>query len=339
MELSAKAYPDNQPLESIYLGGGTPSLLTGEQVESLISSSIELFGHKPDIEITIEANPGTTTLKKLEGYCQSGVNRLSIGVQSFDDGLLATLGRIHRKEEIFDTLEWAKNAGYRTIGLDLICGLPGQTEKSWHNDLAQAVSMEPQHLSIYGLSIEPGTHFARIYPNDSELLPGNDTTANMLEDANSLLAREGFEHYEISNFALPGHRSRHNCGYWNRDGYLGIGPGAHSFLKKGWGIRWGNQPDYKLWSESVMSSSLSASVPQNLTREEAMSEALFLGLRMKDGILFDSFSGQFAEDIESRFEEDIRQLQKAGLLNCISQNISLTSRGMLLSNQVFVRFI
>ncbi len=339
MELAAEAYPDNQPLESIYLGGGTPSLLTGKQVESLLSRSMDLFDHKPDIEITIEANPGTTSLKKLEGYLQSGINRLSIGAQSFDDRHLANLGRIHRKEEIFDTLQWAKDAGYRTIGLDLICGLPGQTEASWHNDLAQAVSMEPQHLSIYGLSIEPGTPFARIYPADSELLPGDDTTANMLEDADSLLAREGFEHYEISNFALPGHRSRHNCGYWKRDGYLGIGSGAHSFLKKGWGIRWGNQPDYKLWSESVIKGSLSPSAPQILTREEAMSEALFLGLRMKDGILFESFTGQFAEDIESRFEEDICQLQKAGLLEYTPKRISLTSRGMLLSNQVFVRFI
>ncbi len=339
MELTAEAYPDNQPLESVYMGGGTPSLLTPKQVNTLLSRSMELFGHKPDIEVTLEANPGTITLEKLQGYFKAGANRLSIGVQSFDDRLLETLGRIHRKEEILDTFKWSKDAGFRSIGLDLICGLPGQTEESWHNDLAKAVYMQPEHLSIYALSIEPGTPFAKIYPDDSELLPGEDKTANMLEYADNMLVTSGFEHYEISNFARPGHRSAHNCGYWKRDGYLGIGPGAHSFLKKGWGARWGNQPDYKLWSESLINGSLSPSETHILTREEALSEVLFLGLRMSDGILLDSFTEQFGESIESRFAEDLFQLQKAELLSCSSKRISLTSRGMLLSNQVFVRFV
>ena len=339
MELAAKAYPVNQPLRSMYFGGGTPSLLDPEQISRLISRSQELFGHTGSIEITLEANPGTVSHNSLTSYRLAGVTRLSLGAQSFNDQMLQTLGRRHTAADTRSAFRLAQQAGFTSIGLDLICGLPGQTEKAWQQDLGEAVALQPDHLSVYGLTIEEETPFAVRYPAGSDALPDHDLSASMLEEADSTLSAAGYEHYEIANFARPDCRSQHNCGYWQRDGYLGIGPGAHSFLRQGWGIRWGNQSAFDLWSASIQNNRLAAVEPQTLTREDALSEYIFLGLRMADGISLDDFAEEFGERLENRFSEEINQLQQAGLLVCSSDRLSLTKRGMLLSNQVFVRFL
>jgi oxygen-independent coproporphyrinogen-3 oxidase len=339
MKLAAAAWPDNQPLQSVYLGGGTPSLLSAEQVAHLLACSRNLFGHADDVEITLEANPGTVNLDSLSGYRQAGVARLSLGVQSFDDRMLAALGRIHTAEESRTALTLARQAGFDSIGIDLICGLPEQTMTHWQNSLQQAISLQSDHLSVYGLTIEEGTPFATRYPDSSTELPDDDQTAAMLEEADSRLTAAGYEHYEIANFARPGKRSRHNCGYWQRDGYLGIGPGAHSFLRQGLGIRWGNQGDYKTWADAIRNNRLAATDQQELTRKEALSEAIFLGLRMADGISLNNCAEQFDERLDQRYAEEIRQLQQAGLITCTPDRLALTKQGMLLSNQVFVRFV
>ncbi|SJZ94032.1 coproporphyrinogen III oxidase, anaerobic [Trichlorobacter thiogenes] len=339
MEIAAKTYPVNQPLRSLYFGGGTPSLLDPEQISRLISRSQELFSHTSSIEITLEANPGTVNRDSLTGYYQSGVTRLSLGAQSFNDQMLQTLGRRHTAADTRSAFQLAQQAGFTSIGLDLICGLPEQTMAAWQQDLGEAVALQPDHLSVYGLTIEEETPFAGRYPIGSSMLPDHDLSANMLEEADSILTAAGYEHYEIANFARPGCRSQHNCGYWQRDGYLGIGPGAHSFLRQGWGIRWGNQSAFDLWSTSIQNNRLAAVEPQTLTRDDALSEHIFLGLRMADGISLDDFAEEFGERLELRFAEAIRQLQQAGLLTCSPDRLSLTKRGMLLSNQVFVRFI
>jgi len=339
MELAAACYPGNQPLASLYLGGGTPSLLQPEQVDSLISRSQQLFGHDPSIEITLEANPGTVNQESLTGYRQAGVTRLSLGAQSFNDQALAHLGRVHTAAEIHTAFRMARSAGFSSTGIDLICGLPGQSRVAWQQDLAEAETLKPDHLSVYGLTIEEGTPFARRYPATSEALPGDDLAATMLEDADQRLTAAGYEHYEIANFARPGCRSRHNCGYWQRDGYLGIGPGAHSFFRKGWGIRWGNRNDYADWEAAVKAGSLATADRHLLTRDDALSEAIFLGLRMADGIQLDRFEEEFGERLEQRFSKELKQLQQAGLLTCTPDRICLTLRGMLVSNQVFVQFI
>lgn len=339
MKLAAAAWPDNQPLQSVYLGGGTPSLLSAEQVAHLLACSRSLFGHADDVEITLEANPGTVNLDSLSGYRQVGVTRLSLGVQSFDDRMLAALGRIHTAEESRTALTLARQVGFDSIGIDLICGLPEQTMTHWQNSLQQAISLQSDHLSVYGLTIEEGTPFATCYPDSSTELPDDDQTAAMLEEADSRLTAAGFEHYEIASFARPGKRSRHNCGYWQRDGYLGIGPGAHSFLRQGWGIRWGNQGDYKTWADAIRNNRLAATDQQELTRKEALSEAIFLGLRMADGISLNNCAEQFDERLDQRYAEEISQLQQAGLITCTPDRLALTKQGMLLSNQVFVRFI
>lgn len=339
MELAATAYPHNQPLRSVYFGGGTPSLLGPEQISRLITHSRDLFGHSNPIEITLEANPGTVSQNSLSGYQQAGVTRLSLGAQSFNNRTLQTLGRRHTAAETCNAFQLAQQAGFSSIGLDLICGLPEQTMVDWQQDLATALALQPDHLSVYGLTIEEETPFAGRYPAGSDALPDHDLSASMLEETDSRLTAAGYDHYEIANFARPGCRSRHNCGYWQRDGYLGIGPGAHSFLRQDWGIRWGNQGDFETWAAAIQNNSLAATEQQELTREDALSEYIFLGLRMADGISLDGFAAEFGQRLEHRFSEAIHQLQQAGLLTCSQDRLCLTKRGMLLSNQVFVRFL
>jgi oxygen-independent coproporphyrinogen-3 oxidase len=339
MELATTAHPGNLPLRSLYFGGGTPSLLSPDQIKRLISCSSSLFSHAPDIEITLEANPGTVTTDSLDGYHKAGVTRLSLGAQSFHDPSLALLGRRHTAADSRSAFRSAHDVGFSSIGLDLICCLPGQTEAAWQHDLSEAVALAPDHLSVYGLTIEEGTPFYQRYPADSDELPDDDLAATMLETADSLLTTAGYEHYEIANYARTGSRSQHNCGYWQRDGYLGIGPGAHSFMQQGWGVRWGNQSDFESWATAIQDNSLAATEQQKLTRDDALSEYIFLGLRMADGISFNNFAEQFGERLEQRYAEEIRQLQQAGLITCTSDRLVLTKQGMLLSNQVFVRFL
>lgn len=339
IELAASWHPHNQPLRSLYFGGGTPSLLAPEQVSRLIEHSRKLFGHTSSIEITLEANPGTVNLASLCSYRQAGVTRLSLGAQSFNDLMLQALGRRHTAAETRSAFRLAQQAGFSSIGLDLICGLPQQTEADWQSDLEEALALQPDHFSVYGLTIEEGTPFASRYPDGSAELPDDDQSATMLETADQLLTAAGYEHYEIANFARPGYRSEHNCGYWQRDGYLGIGPGAHSFLQQGNGLRWGNQSSFEDWADALQHNRPAAVEQHQLSREEALSETIFLGLRMADGIRLDRFAEQFGERLEQCFAREIEQLQLAGLITCTTETIALTKQGMLLSNQVFVRFL
>ena len=339
MELAATAYPHNQPLRSVYFGGGTPSLLGPEQIRRLITHSRNLFGHSNPIEITLEANPGTVSQTSLSGYQQAGVTRISLGAQSFNNRMLQALGRRHTAAETRSAFQLVQQTGFSSIGLDLICGLPNQTMTDWQQDLQEALTLQPDHLSVYGLTIEDNTPFSSRYPEASPELPDDDLIATMLEEADRVLGAADYEHYEIANFARPGCRSQHNCGYWQRDGYLGIGPGAHSFLRQNWGLRWGNQSDYATWAAAIQDSSLAATELQELTREDALSEYIFLGLRMADGISLASFVEQFGQRLEQRFAAEIQQLRQAGLLTCNDDQLALTKQGMLLSNQVFVRFL
>lgn len=339
MELFAQSGITNQPLRSIYLGGGTPSLLSPMQLTELLTCARDYFGLADATEITLEANPCTLTRDTLAGYYQAGVTRLSLGAQTFRNDLLQTLGRRHTAAQLHDVMAQARQAGFDNLGLDLICGLPGQTEADWQQDLTIAAGLQPEHLSIYGLTIEDGTPFAARYPAGSEVLPNDDQTASMLEQSDRFLTDHGYEHYEIANFARPGYRSDHNCGYWQRDGYLGLGPSAHSFLQRGWGERFYNPSDLKRWSQSLAAGQLCHQELHRLERDEALQETIFLGLRMTDGIRLERFAELFGERLEQRFSAQISQLQQAGLLTCSPETIALTKQGMLLSNQVFVRFI
>lgn len=339
LQLSANQLTAAKPFASIYFGGGTPSLLTPEQVALLLSSSKLLWGHTPDIEVTLEANPGSLSIQKLAGYIAAGVNRLSLGVQSFNEHTLALLGRKHRCYDAEQAIKWARATGFATIGIDLICGLPGQNADDWQNQLNRALAMDVDHISVYCLSIEPGTPFATIFPPENIDFPDDDLAAQMLEQADVSLCKAGYEHYELSNFAKPGKRSRHNCGYWQRDGYLGVGPSAHSFLLDGWGTRFCNPSNYKQWSDFIKSGKLPFMDKQRLSMLDARSETIFLGLRLADGVCLDQFEAVFGERLDQLWSGALEKLQKADLLHIKNKRLQLTARGMLLANRVFVEFV
>lgn len=338
MELAAEHYPA-APLASIYLGGGTPSLLEPEQVGKLLERSRQLWGHQNGCEITLEANPGTVTPASLTGFRQAGVNRLSLGVQVFDDHTLALLGRQHREHDARESYYAARAAGFDNIGLDLICGLPGQTLAHWQLQLQKVSALMPEHLSIYSLSIEAGTPFERRYDDANSELPDDDQTAAMLESTDQLLTSAGYEHYEIANFARSGHRSQHNTGYWQRDGYLGLGPSAHSLLLTGWGVRCSNPASYRQWATQLANRQLAHGNLETLTQQQALSELLFLGLRTLDGISPSECLNRFGADLWASHAKAIADLLTTGLLEARHDRITLTKRGMLLANQVFVRFV
>lgn len=338
MQHAAVRYPGTPPLDSVYFGGGTPSLLSPGQVASLLDAARRLFGFAPDMEITLEANPGTVERGTLAGFRAAGINRLSLGLQSFDDRLLALLGRIHTSAEAVQAFEDARGAGFDTIGIDLIHALPGQTMGQWQSDLDRALKLCPEHISVYGLTIEEGTPFAERYTDHGQL-PDEDLSADMFLEADSLLTRGGYVHYEIANYALPGREARHNSGYWHRDGYLGLGCGAHSFLRQGYGMRFANPADETGYARSVADDDMAARNPLQLTREDAVAEHLFLGLRLAAGVDEAQFSREFGFGLEERFGSVIHDLVRGGLLEFDHGRLRLTLRGMLLSNQVFHRFL
>ena len=340
MSLNAKKTGIRQAIDSVYFGGGTPSLLDSRQITRLLEQAEQTFELSPQAEITLEANPGTVDYNKLAEFRHSGINRLSLGVQSFDDRMLATLGRIHTAGEAREAFAAARRAGFENIGIDLINSLPGQTREMWLSDLQQALQLAPEHISVYGLTIEEDTAFAARYAEDSPLLPDEDLSAEMFELADDLLGAHDYEHYEIANYARPGFRSQHNSGYWHRDGYLGLGAGAHSYLHDStYGTRFGNVADLAEYTRTIQRGELPQRDIVQLSRQDAMAEHMFLGLRMSDGVTFENFEKVFGITLQDVFGKELEVLQSQQLLSIDTRAVRLTRRGMLLSNQVFQQFI
>lgn len=338
LQLAAREFT-SRSIDSVYFGGGTPSLLAPGQISQVLKKIGQLFNLAPNPEITLEANPGTVNRKKLADLHSAGVNRLSFGVQSFNDRMLKVLGRIHSADQARDAVSDARSAGFSNIGIDLIHGLPEQTLEMWRNDLQEALLSGPEHLSVYGLTIEDGTPFAARFNNEKNL-PDNDLAADMYEMADKVLTSAGYEHYEIANYALPDLRSRHNSGYWRRDGYLGLGLGAHSFVYQGeHGTRFGNSCEPEQYAASIRSGRIPRCNTITLSRDEAVSEFVFLGLRMAQGISFADFESQFGSSFQIMFLPALQKLSRAGLIVHEQQGIRLTRKGMLLSNQVFSMFL
>ncbi len=336
LELSASG---SRPVDSIYVGGGTPSLLEPCQYAGLLEGIAARTGISSQAEITLEANPGTVDHVSLKGFRGVGINRLSLGIQSFDDNFLHCLGRIHTAEQSRQAFQEARTAGFENISIDLIHSLPGQSLDLWRSELQHATELNPEHISIYGLTVEEGTPFARIYPADSPALVDEDLSADMFELADDLLTEAGFEHYEIANYARPGYRSQHNSGYWKRDGYRGLGVAAHSFLREGYGIRFSNPDTLEEYRRSITSGQLVRIDEHQLTEGDAMAEYLFLGLRLAEGVHLSAFEREFGRSLESVYGSVAADLVRLGLLMKNGGLLTLTRRGMLLSNQVFARFI
>jgi len=325
---------------TLYFGGGTPSLMKPALVGRIVDAAADLFSLGSAAEITLEANPGALTLETLSGYRSCGINRLSLGVQSFHDELLQRLGRVHSAEQAVDAFTAARVAGFENIGVDLINSLPGQTVKMWEDDLLKTVDLQPEHISVYGLSIEEGTPFAVMEKDGSLMLPDEDDAAVMFEKSTQILCGAGFEQYEIANFAKPGSRSRHNQGYWLRNDYLGFGAGAHSFMKEsGFGVRWRNPDDLEAYQQPVMNGELPWRERCCLSSKEAIQERLFLGLRMREGVDLEDFRTEFGVSVAEIYPWEYTSLLAGGGLEIQEGRLRIAEKSMVIANQIFVRFM
>ncbi|MDI6817239.1 MAG: radical SAM family heme chaperone HemW [Actinomycetota bacterium] len=334
-EISAEAARFNRAsISTIYIGGGTPTLLAPEQIGRVLGAIKDNFTVVSDAEISIEANPETVTRENLVALRDAGINRLSLGFQSLDDDLLELLGRKHTAVQAVEAFRAARGAGFENIGIDLIFGIPGQSLANWALTLEQAIALDPEHLSCYGLTIEPGTALERAIDASVVASPDEDLQADMLLYTMDSLYESGYEHYEISNYAKPGFACKHNLTYWNGGDYLGFGAGAHS---KAGRARYSNIAEPAKYIEGAGSDTRIAESVQ-LSVVDEMSEALFLGLRKMDGVNLDEFDARFGQTIDNVFGEAIEDLVGIGLL-VKNANLRLTPRGILLGNEVFSRFV
>lgn len=344
-------------LTSIYFGGGTPSLMPSHYIGSLISLMREMFplpaiaGREEaeacdgaagsGLEVTLEANPENLGMEKLEGFLRAGVNRLSLGLQSMNEAELKTLGRRHTADEARIAVHNAVGAGFTNISLDLMYGLPGQTLQSWTRTLNEAMELSCAHISLYNLSIEDGTPFYELYPHpvnsadQEKSFITEELELEMYERAISMLTRRGYAHYELSNFALPGFVSAHNQGYWLGRDYMGLGPGAHSYLgSNGHGRRLWNEKELSLYEKKVHDG-CPAEGAEILSRDEAVVEAVMLGLRMLDnGIDVTRFREAFGEGAWQRLRGKCFEYERQGLLRVTSERVLLDRSALFTANEV-----
>jgi len=302
---NAGGFPAEGSCASVFFGGGTPSLMTPSQVARLLDAVSRRFGFTADAEITLEANPGTVTPEKLAGWRAAGVNRLSLGAQSFDDRHLASLGRIHNAADITRSVRWTREAGLDNLSLDIIFGMAGQDLRDFGEQLRRALDFGPQHLSLYGLGIEEGTPFGALEAQGARLTADEETWADMYLAAHEALTARGFRHYEISNYALAGHECRHNLRYWSRETSLGIGAGAHGFSAQGYGVRYAVPAD---WQGYIRGEAVPVEI-ESFSRCQAMAETFYLGLRTAEGVSCAEFEEHFDVAPGKEFE---RALELAG---------------------------
>lgn len=272
-----------RPLRTVFFGGGTPSLLSVAQLEQVLGRLERQFGLAPDVEISMEMDPGTFSLEHLQGYLGAGLNRISLGVQALDDGVLERCGRYHRVADVTQSVEWLHRLGMSNWSLDLISGLPGQTLADWQTGLTKAVEFQPHHLSIYDLTLEPQTVFARRYQLGEAPLPTDNQTADMYRFAQSYLISQGYDHYELSNYAQPGHRCRHNLTYWRNQAYYGFGMGATSYTQHQRVSRPCTLATYAQWVREFQMAAGQHSIPPTAVQEQLL-DRLIVGLRLREGI-------------------------------------------------------
>jgi len=323
-------------IKTIYLGGGTPTILSGVQICNILAFCKGIFKVDNDAEITIEANPGTVNVEKINLLIGSGINRLSLGAQSFNNMFLKKLGRIHNTQEIIDSYYLAREKGFNNINIDIMFALPNQTTEDLQDTLKKAVFLKPDHLSLYNLTIKQGTEYYREYEKGKLKLPAEDEEFDMYNWAINFLEENGFEHYEIANFARPHKRSKHNLIYWQNRPYLGIGAGAYSFLR---GYRYMNCEDPARYIKEVMSGKLPIDNGERLSLRKRMTETIILGLRTKDGVSYKKYKTRFGVDLNDIFPKQVNKLVNLGLLEEGDCKIKLSRKGIFLANTVFREFV
>ena len=353
MRLWGEVVGSGRPVSTVFFGGGTPSLLPLTQVERIMAALRASFALEPDAEVSLEANPGTVHLAYLRGLRAAGVNRISFGVQSFHDGELAALDRIHSAEEAAQCYRWAREAGFQRINLDLIYGLSEQPMERWQQTLERAIHLAPDHLSAYALTVEEGTKLAYDIDRGRIPEPDGDMQAEMYEWSCERLTRAGYRQYEISNWARPGGECRHNLVYWRNGEWLGLGAGAHSHWA---GLRFAVVYSPRRYIELVNAAAAAAldagPEPRQLLRrmsqvtyveeqspEAAMADAAILGLRLNEGLDLTDFEERYGKPVDAAYGPALNEMTSAGLLERVNGLLRLTARGRLLANEVFVRLL
>lgn len=337
IQWAGKQYPD-RAISSIFIGGGTPSILKAEQMTAIMHAIREVFYIEETAEISIEANPGTVTEEKLRAYRDAGINRISFGLQSAEPKELKLLGRIHTYEEFLESYQMARSCGFDNINVDLMSALPGQTVESWEETLTRVAKLEPEHISAYSLIIEEGTPFYEKYGEErgDGILPDEDSEREMYHRTKAILREMGYERYEISNYAKPGRECRHNVGYWTGVPYLGLGLGASSYIE---GCRFCNNSDlneYLIREPGVRFDEIV------LTEQDMQEEYFFVGLRLVKGVSIDGFEKQFGVAAESVYPGLMRHLIREGVAELGGENgdfFRLTDFGMDVSNYVMAQFL
>ncbi|MGI8835633.1 MAG: radical SAM family heme chaperone HemW [Pyrinomonadaceae bacterium] len=326
-----------KPIDTIYFGGGTPSLLSSAQLDTLMHAVRERFAVSANAEVTMEMNPGTVTEEGLTSFRELGINRASFGAQTFDDRELARLGRSHTVADTRQTFSLLREAGFDNVSFDLIAGLPGQTLNAWLHNLDEAFALRPEHLSFYLLEVHEGTPLAAHIKTGLQPVPDEDLAAEMYQAMLERAARAGYEHYEISNLCLPGFESRHNTKYWTGAPYYGFGCSAHSF--DGASRRWANERDLSKYIGRMERNDAPLVEDRRLTEDDRRAEALFLGMRMMAGVRTREYKELFGVDLSASRADDLRKFQQAGLIEFDGDLLKLTRAGALLSNEVFAAFI
>lgn len=336
MEETVQRFPPEE-IQTIFVGGGTPTFLDAKQMEFFVASVAKYFpGRSANVEFTMEANPGTTDPEKLAIMRAGGVNRISFGVQSFDDALLARIGRIHDSAQVYRSLTHAKEAGFTNLSIDLIFGLPDQTPALFKKTLDAAFALDLPHFSSYSLKVEENTLFHTLYEKDKLPLPTEEEEVAMYEMLMREMAAHGYRQYEISNFARPGYESRHNMTYWRNESYYGIGAGAHGYVN---GERHVNAGPVQQYIQLVRERGLPRVEQFAVTKDEQMEDHMIMGLRMMSGIDEAAFAERFGVPLTDVFGESIADLIELGLLMRVDGRVCLTQKGIPLGNEVFARFL
>jgi oxygen-independent coproporphyrinogen-3 oxidase len=332
---------------SVYFGGGTPSLLAPERIAHILAAIANAASLSADAEITLEANPGTINAERLAGYRGAGVNRMSIGCQSFDDDMLKKLGRIHTAAESVMACRDARAAGFDNISVDLMFGAPAQTLDLWRDTIQRAVDLEPEHISLYCLTIEPDTPFAErhnqggLFADESDVAR-EEREACMFEAAMDHLPAAGYAHYEIANFAQPGRRCAHNLAYWRNEPYIGLGPAAHSYLPTAAPPlceRSANTSDIEEYTALARRRGVATASRERLAPAKAVGESIMLGLRLIDGVDLRKIAQRWGLDPRERFAAEIERLASKGMIEERGGSIRLTRRGILLADEVMQLFV
>ena len=327
---------ETDPLQTIFIGGGTPSILSADALRQLFTDIYQHFRITPDAEITIECNPGTVDDEKLSVMRDNGVNRLSFGLQAMQDETLKQLGRIHTVAEFLESYHLAREHRFENINIDLIFALPDQTMDAWHHTLNEVISLKPEHISAYNLVMEEATPFYEWWQAGELHLPSEDTEADMFQYTIETLTAHGYEHYEICNFARPNYYAKHNLVYWDNQPCIGLGAGACGYVD---GVRYSNIRGIASYIKALLQGNTPIADTERMTGHAEKAEVLMLALRKREGISVEAYQDRFGEEIEAAFGSILKKWMALGLLEHTATHLRLTPRGLFLANEVFIELM